>query len=77
MPTATAKKKRIPAAEQRQFPTDGMASIRDACEFLKLGRTKVYELMNEGRLQYVEFGRCRRIAWAVLRELAKSPTASA
>lgn len=77
MPAATAKKKRVPTVEQRQFPTDGMASVRDACEFLKLGRTKVYELMNEGRLQYVEFGRRRRIAWTVLRELAKSPTASA
>ena len=58
-------------AAPREYPVDGMATVRDACEFLQLGRSKIYELMSDGKLAYAEFGRRRRIAWSTLRSFLK------
>ncbi|MCX7386569.1 MAG: helix-turn-helix domain-containing protein [Planctomycetales bacterium] len=49
---------------------DGMALISEGEHFLKIKRSKLYELMDQGRLQYVKIDRSRRIPWAVLRAFA-------
>lgn len=47
---------------------DGLVTVKEACQFLRLGVTKVYDLMNRGELSYVKFGRARRIPRRVLVE---------
>ena len=49
---------------------DGLAKIAEASKFLAIGRTKIYDLMDSGQLAYVRLGRCRRIPWRAVRELA-------
>lgn len=31
--------------------------VKEACEFLKMGRTKLYKLKNEGRIPYIKIDR--------------------
>lgn len=52
--------------------SDGLLSIREACAFLSLGKTKIYELMSTGELPYVSFGGCRRIPRRALVQYAAS-----
>ena len=40
---------------------DGLTSVSEACEFLGIGRSLLYELMNEGLLDSVKLGRRRLI----------------
>jgi hypothetical protein len=44
MASAAARRqaKRVPS--RTYFPTTGPATVRDACEFLGIGRTKLHEL---------------------------------
>jgi excisionase family DNA binding protein len=49
---------------------DGFASVEQAEEFLRLGRSTVYKLMESGELIYAQFGRSRRIPWRAIREYA-------
>lgn len=51
--------------------TDGLLNVREAAEFLRMGRSTIYELMDAGRLGYVKIGRARRIPKRALVELAK------
>jgi excisionase family DNA binding protein len=48
---------------------DGTLSIPDAVEFSGLGRSKIYELMEGGRLPYVKEGARRLIPKLALQEL--------
>lgn len=41
--------------------TEGVMTVRDACRFLSIGRTQLYQLMKSGRLPWVSLGSCRRI----------------
>lgn len=52
--------------------TDGLLDVREAAEFLRLGRSTVYALMDAGKLGYVRIGRSRRIPRRALVELAKA-----
>ena len=42
------------------YTEDQLITVAEACEFLRLGKTKVYELINEGSLECVHFGRAVR-----------------
>jgi len=46
-------------------------TAKEAAEFLRLGLTKVYELMNEGVIPYCKFGKSRRIPKQALVKLVK------
>ena len=47
-----------------------LCSIPDAARALNLGRSKIYDLINEGRLETVTIGRRRLIRTASVRALA-------
>ncbi len=47
--------------ERNEMVAEGLLTVREAGEFLRLSRSKVYELMDAGALAFVRLGRCRRI----------------
>ena len=49
---------------------DGLVTVPEAAAFLRLSRSTVYELMNQGVLAYAKIGRSRRIPRRALVELA-------
>lgn len=50
--------------------SDGMLTVPDAAKFLSISRSAVYQLMQSGRLPYVQFGRSRRVPRRSLISLA-------
>ena len=50
----------------------GMMTIREAAKFLRLSRSTLYVLMDEGGLCYVKIGGSRRIPLEAVHALAKS-----
>jgi excisionase family DNA binding protein len=46
----------------------GWASVRDVCEYLRLSRMTVYNMMTAGKLRWAKFGRIRRVSWDAVRE---------
>ena len=48
---------------------DGLATVRQAAEYLSVCRDTVYRLMNEGVLESTHIGRARRISWASIKQL--------
>ena len=53
-----------------ELVADGLLSIDEACEFLSVGRSTLYELMDAGKLPFTKIGRSRRIPRRALVELA-------
>jgi excisionase family DNA binding protein len=51
----------LQAIEPADLVGDGLMRVAEAAQFLSVGRSTVYELMNAGRLAYVKIGRSRRI----------------
>lgn len=51
-----------------------VVTIAEACRRLQLSRTKVYGLMDSGKLPYARFGRARRIPVDVLSEFIRQHT---
>lgn len=49
-------------------PLEGNISVKEAAEILGLSRATVYNAMGAGHLQYVGYGRARRIPKAALRD---------
>ncbi len=49
---------------------DGLMTVAQASAFLRLGRSRVYELMGSGELPSVRIGRSRRIPRRALIDLA-------
>ncbi len=49
---------------------DGLVNVSEAAEFLRLSRSTVYTLMDQGQLAFVKIGRSRRIPRRALIELA-------
>lgn len=43
--------------------------ISEVCERLRIGRTKVYQLINSGELNTAKFGRCTCVTGDSLEEL--------
>lgn len=56
--------------DREQLIEDGLATVKDAAKFLSIGRSKLYEEMDAGRLSYCRFGRSRRIPWRAIRQYA-------
>ena len=59
-------------SNSEQLVLDGLVSIGDAMEFLRVGRSTVYELMDKGVLPYSKIGRSRRIPKRALVQLAQA-----
>ena len=49
---------------------DGLMTVKEVMDFLKISRGKLYSLMSDGSLQYVTIGRSRRIPRRAVVELA-------
>lgn len=49
---------------------DGLLSIEEACAFLSISRSTLYELMDQGELPFTKIGRSRRIPKRACIELA-------
>ena len=49
---------------------DGLVTVPEAAGFLRLSRSKVYALMEQGELAFVKLGRSRRIPRRALVALA-------
>ncbi len=60
------------ASEQQALVADGLMTVKEAAEFLRLSRSSVYVLMDHGELAFVKLGRSRRIPRRALVELAAS-----
>ena len=60
------------APEHELLVSDGLMTVREAAEFLRLSRSSVYALMGHGELAFVKLGRSRRIPRRALVELAAS-----
>jgi excisionase family DNA binding protein len=56
---------------------DGLARVREACEYLALSRAAVYSLMDKGELKFVKIGKARRIPWPALVALVERHSVSA
>ena len=60
----------IMTSEHAELVADGLMTVREAAVFLRLSRSTVYTLMDQGELPYVKLGRSRRIPKRALIELA-------
>jgi excisionase family DNA binding protein len=62
------------ATHDRTTNRSGLALIKEAADFLRLSRSKVYELMESGELPFVKIGRSRRVRWAHLEQFVLAHT---
>ena len=67
VPRAALKVERPPTPG---VPVDGLATIKRACTFLSMGKTKVYSLIESGSLRATKIGRSRRVRWDDLHHIA-------
>lgn len=51
---------------------DGLMTVKEAAEFLRLGKSTIYELMDQGKLGYARLGRARRIPRRAVIDMAKA-----
>ena len=49
-----------------------LLTVNETCRELRLGRTKVYELISSGMLRTVQFGSARRVVGESLDELIEA-----
>jgi excisionase family DNA binding protein len=56
----------------RELVADGLVTVREAAQWLGLGRAKLYQMMERGELAYVKIGRARRIPRGALVDVAVS-----
>ena len=56
--------------EREELVADGLLTVSDAAGFLKVSRSRVYELMDRGELAFAKIGRSRRIPRRAVVELA-------
>jgi excisionase family DNA binding protein len=54
-----------------QTASGGLLTVQDVCEFLRIGRTKAYELIDSGLLPSVKIGALRRIPRQAVIDLAR------
>jgi len=54
-------------ATRAELCENGAVTIEEACEFLSVGRSVVYELMRSGELPWTKVGRHRKIPRVALR----------
>lgn len=65
------------SAENASLDDAVLLRIEDACAWLKIGRTKVFELLASGELESVSVGRARRIPVGSLRAYVTRLTSEA
>jgi len=58
--------------EAADLVAEGLVTVQVAARFLSVSRSKLYEMMNLGELQYVKLGRARRVPRRALVDLAAS-----
>jgi excisionase family DNA binding protein len=61
-----------PESRALDLMDEGVVSIRQAEAFTSFGRTKLYELMDAGKLAYVKIDGSRRIPRKALKQLMAS-----
>jgi excisionase family DNA binding protein len=60
---------------RRHPPKPVSATVDDTCRITGLGRTKIYELIAEGKLKTVAIGRRRLVLYSSIEELIHGATA--
>lgn len=53
-----------------QLVLEGLDRVEEGARFLKISRSRLYELMSTGELPFVKIGRSRRIPHRAIVELA-------
>ncbi len=56
---------------KRELVDDGLFTVRQAADFLRVGRTKIYGLINSGDLPRCKIGKCVRVPRAAVVQLAE------
>ncbi len=56
----------------REAVAEGLLTVQEAAQFLRVSRSKLYDLMDNGELKFVKLGRSRRIPRRALIDLAAS-----
>jgi excisionase family DNA binding protein len=57
-------------ADQTLF-SDGLMTVGEAADFLRVSRSSIYLLMDQGKLPFAKFGKSRRIPRRALMELVQ------
>lgn len=57
--------------DSKRHAVEGLCSVREACEFLSIGKSSLYNLMKKGELPFVFVGSNRRIPRKALVEFAE------
>ena len=57
-------------ADNAGLVAEGMMTVREVAEFLRVGRSTIYLWMDRGELCFCKLGRCRRIPRRAVVELA-------
>lgn len=55
--------------DRRRLAENGLLTVQEAAQFLRLGRTSTYELISRGKLPVVRFGRAVRVPKAAVVQL--------
>ena len=53
-------------------PRTGLATVKEAIDFLNCSRTSLYKLIEEGQLKATKIGRMRRVRWDSLHRLIEN-----
>jgi excisionase family DNA binding protein len=58
--------------QEQTLVADGFMTVPEALAYLRIGRSKLYDMMSDEKLMlpYTKVGRCRRIPRRALMELA-------
>lgn len=57
--------------DSKRHAVEGLCSVREACEFLSIGKSSLYNLMKKGELPFVFVGSNRRIPRKALVEFTE------
>src|SRR5262249_9185610 len=55
---------------------DGLVTVPEAADFLRVSRSSVYAMMEQGKLPFAKFGKSRRIPRQALMELVQQSMVS-
>lgn len=65
--------KSVPVKEQADGAHLGLATIKEACEFLRVSKPTIYAMLRDGSLQEARRGKWVRIPWCHLLSIARNP----
>lgn len=63
----TAMQRKPKQQPEKVWPTDGLATVRDACEFLNISRSTLQKWLTAGKFPVRQEARTVRIPWHALR----------